>query len=61
MLALARIEYVRYYSNHTKDAVIGNALDPLNVIAVLCLYGFGILTVILLLACVIGRFYRGGK
>ena len=45
----------------TKDDIIGEALDPLNMLAVLCLYGFGILTVILLLACVIDRVFRGGK
>lgn len=36
---------------HTMDAIAGAALEPLNILSVLALYGFGFLTAVLLLAC----------
>ena len=50
VLAFARISYVHVHSLHTKDAILGEALDPLNMLAVLGLYGFGAITAFLLCA-----------
>jgi len=57
LLAIARLLYVSSQSLHTKDAILGEALDPLNMVAVLGLYGFGALTILLLFVCLIGGIF----
>ncbi|MFM7180729.1 MAG: hypothetical protein ACKO2G_04605 [Verrucomicrobiales bacterium] len=51
-LCLARLAYVHSHSTHTKEAVVGEALDPLNIVAVFGLYGFGAATCLLLLTLI---------
>ena len=51
LLAVARLVYVHAKSLHSKDAVLGAALDPLNMGAVLGLYGFGVITALLICVC----------
>jgi len=61
IIAIARLLYVHSNSLHTKDEILGDALHPLNMLAILGLYGFGGLTIVLLCVCLIGgiiSFYR---
>ena len=53
LIAFARIEYVRHYNVHSKEAALGEALDPINGLAMLSFFGFGFLTVVLLCACIV--------
>ena len=58
MLAAARLLYANSRSPGTKDAILGEALDPLNMMAVLGLYGFGAMTILLLFVCFAGGMAR---
>lgn len=53
LIAYSRIAYVQHFKVHSKEAALGEALDPINGLAMLTFFGFGILTVILLCACLI--------
>jgi hypothetical protein len=63
LLALARIAYVQHYEVPSRAATIEEALDPVNALAVVSFFGFGIATIILLCACTInaGIFFNGGR
>ncbi len=52
-IAYARIAYVRHFHVHSKDAVLGEALDPMNIAATIGLFAFGALAVIFLLSAMI--------
>ena len=54
VLALSRLIYVRSQGPRTKDAIVGDALEPINMLSALALYGFGFLTAALLVACLVG-------
>lgn len=47
-LAIVRMPYIHSKSLHTKDAHFGEALSPLNMVAMLGSLGFGALTILLL-------------
>lgn len=61
IVAYARLAYVRHYYIHSKDAVIGEALDPVNVIAVIGMYAFGGFAGLFLIAALLVRLtHRSG-
>jgi hypothetical protein len=49
LLAGSRFLYVHFFHVHNKEALIGEALDPINQIAMLAFFLFGAATVIFLL------------
>jgi len=49
MLACSRFFYVHFFHVHNKEAMVGEALDPINQIAMLAFFLFGAATVIFLL------------
>jgi hypothetical protein len=53
LIAYSRIAYVQHFKVHSKEGALGEALDPINGLALLSFFGFGTLTVILLCACLI--------
>jgi hypothetical protein len=53
LIAYSRIAYVQHFKVHSKEAALGEALDPINGLAMLSFFGFSVLTVILLCSCII--------
>ena len=60
-LCAGRLAYVHLHSVNSKDAILGEALDPLNLTAVLGLYGFGAVTGLLLLTCAVAGLVHLGS